>query len=424
MVIIDILLFIAALAMIALLLSNKKKTSNNSFAQQKETVELKEGLKHSRNQATLILKELQGLLTSEDSTEIDHVMDDSEVKLLAKDWWAYYEKEFKKSFERLTLMKKSKLESDMMIARQIAEIYYKVPLLKKFLKITVDKTNDAVNVLIDRFNSVSTESSQLKAEAERSIEEFSNQNQGKSFDQIIKESEDGIGSYRKLIEELVGQNKENMNRFNTVDDKLLQIFQALKSVEDIAQQNKVISINLSIEASQMGAEGKGIKVIISEIQKLNQSTNNFIQQINGIIKSFKEYNQKLVEQLNKESAGMIENIESTLRLSEQNINTLIHSYQNITALFNKMNESNQKVNQDMDAVIESLQFQDITRQQIENVIEFLHGIETGIDREKSENKLIDEVIQKNQKAIDEKIRNEFGKKLKVFDEKLVLETHK
>jgi hypothetical protein len=302
----------------------------------------------------------------------------------------------------------------------VLEIYYKIPYFEEFLRKVIDKTEEAALTLIDKFNDVSMESKKITREAGVHLENFKHDRNGKSLEDLIEDSRIAMENYSSLRETLEKMNNESLEKVKLINGKIGQVNAALKHVVEISRQNKVIYINLAIEAVKLGDKGKGIKVIVSEIQKLNENTNNFINEIDKIMVSFEEYHANLISQLDRESGKMIEKLENTSKTSEKTIDTLIQSYKSTSQLFIQLNESNNNVHQSVNKIVESLQFQDITRQQIENVIHFLTVIHESIENNKDNLDYFKLHIDDENSDIKEKIRDEFSKKVKVFDEKKIL----
>ncbi len=306
----------------------------------------------------------------------------------------------------------------------ITEVYYKIPYLVKFLKKVIEKTEAATTTLIDKFDIVLQEHNNATNEAMNNLNSFKQNEEGRSFEETIEISKKAISGYREMIDNLAKVNLDNFKSLEDIEDKINVINQTLNNIVEISNQNKIIHINLSIEAVQLGEKGKGVMVIVNEIKKLNQKTAEFILQINSIMKSFKDYNEKVIGRLSNEKDNMTKNIETTSRQSENIVNSLIVSYESTANLFIKLTNSNLKVRQSMDNVIESLQFQDITRQQIENVIDFLGEIRNRIKESESLLQYFNIKLGEEDEEIHEKIYKEFGQKAKVFDEKLILESIK
>jgi len=115
-----------------------------------------------------------------------------------------------------------------------------------------------------------------------------------------------IESLRKGITEIADTVDIATHQMNEVAMRQADVTQAAQSIEDsvdasmaiidsiqgIANQTNLLSLNASIEAARAGEAGKGFAVVASEVQNLSQSTkettNHIAQLLNGMNDAVKD----------------------------------------------------------------------------------------------------------------------------------------
>ena len=197
-------------------------------------------------------------------------------------------------------------------------------------------------------------------------------------------SENTIADNRALIDQLQGFIAQRLA--DTQDDAAANAAvagkaRALKSlvelVRRIAAQTNLLALNAAIEAARAGEAGRGFAVVADEVRKLSLETEAAVRQIDeGIL----TVTQIIDDQLkNKLAKCNIEAEQTTLERFAGQLGTLGASYEQLTQREGEMLEriglSSGRLAQMFMETMASVQFQDITRQQIEQVIKGLAHID-------------------------------------------------
>ncbi len=184
---------------------------------------------------------------------------------------------------------------------------------------------------------------------------------------------------KEQIEKLENKSMYNLNNTNLMKDVVFELQKEMKqintiteTIQNIAKQTHLLSLNATIEASRAGESGKGFTIVAKEIKDLSEQTNiqtvtirNMIQSIvintTRITDSFKEVSESADSQ-NKsvtetkasfcEIAEYIENINSKLQditdyLQEMDFqkDNLVHLVQEINTSASEIASSSNNVQQ-------------------------------------------------------------------------------
>jgi len=299
------------------------------------------------------------------------------------------------------------------------EIYFRIPYIKLFLEKVIEKTETAAMNLIEKFDVVSNENSGASRKAEESLSLLKNK-EGISFEELIHKSKDAFSEYSEMIKELQKINEYNQEESVKISHLIEQSKALLDNILNISKRNRVISLNLSIEAVKAGQTGLRFKVIVNEIQKMNAETNHLINGLSNIVNDFKNYHDKSLKAKIEKTVEIVENLGNSNKRSEEVLSLLIQSYESSANLSISLSQSTMKVNRSMDNILESLQFQDITRQQIENIIHFLAHIQEIIKTQEPLLARLGYSFEKPNQNLQKSIIEDFQKNVKIEDEKIVL----
>ncbi len=141
----------------------------------------------------------------------------------------------------------------------------------------------------------------------------------------------------------------------------------LAEIGEITERSRLIAFNMAIEAARIGSQGNGFKVIVNELRNLNDQTAVFSKRVSELLGRFKKFNESLVEKSVKDSSVVAEEVERGIQDEEKAIESLLTISNASVALSRDIEQVVETMNRDLDGVLESLQFQDITRQMVEGV---------------------------------------------------------
>lgn len=312
-------------------------------------------------------------------------------------------------------------DSTTKIKETIVRIYAKIPYLIKLLDNIRGKSEGVILNLIEKFNIVSEANAGAGRDAEKNIEFLKNVHGGKNFNEVAKDSRDAYKKTKDFTKTLIRLNKENRKKFDKIELWIKQINEMLKNIQDISEQNKVIAINSSIEAARIGEAGQGFRVLVQEIQALNSKTGNFTKEINQIMNEFEKYNQEFINEWDVQTKDVIQHIEGMLDAEEKTINKFIESFELTIRSFQELSQSTFKVEKNLDQILQSLQFEDITEQQVRHVKEFLADIYEELNNKNNYFENMKIQLNSISNELDKKIREELSQRATVMDEKNILD---
>jgi methyl-accepting chemotaxis protein len=251
-------------------------------------------------------------------------------------------------------------------------------LTKAHLEDVVNETNAAASMIIGQAQGVDQSMvsliNTLDGLRQRSVL-LSDHSRG-----TLEENAQAMGILRQYIDKrLVDVNKDyevvrDLTERSTSMTKLVQL------LKDISDKTNLLALNAAIEAARAGEHGRGFAVVADEVRKLSGQSEQAANQIGeSIVQMAKhiqaEFAGKLDQNAHKQETEVLEFLESQLTALEW-------SYKQLADLslkvFDQVGMSSEDVAKKVMELLANIQFQDITRQQIEQVIGCLADVDTHI----------------------------------------------
>jgi len=147
------------------------------------------------------------------------------------------------------------------------------------------------------------------------------------------------------------------------------VLNLLESVDGIARQTRMLSFNASIEAAHAGESGRGFAVIGDEIRKLASEVQELSKAVRERVETLTETITKNLQQESEQREQAeheaVANIGETLSALSGNLMTLV-THQRDT--LSKVESENESIAQPVMDAMGNIQFQDIVRQQLKQLI--------------------------------------------------------
>lgn len=196
-------------------------------------------------------------------------------------------------------------------------------------------------------------------------------------EQRITQNRQLIDTLDAYIQERITEGEADRERVNQVVEKTQSLQTLAELIRSIAAQTNLLALNAAIEAARAGEAGRGFAVVADEVRKLSDSTQKAVTQITeGIQVVTETIESQFAEKLSHTS---IEAERTALQRFSSQLEDLGKSYKEVTDhethVLNHLRNDSHKLAEMFMSALASIQFQDVTRQQIEQVVGALQRLD-------------------------------------------------
>jgi len=270
-----------------------------------------------------------------------------------------------------------------------------IPVLVNQLREVTQQTESAALDIGDKFMNIVERARKNTADASVVLEKFTGA-ENKEGGNAIELSKKALSDVIQSLQESIVFASQTMNEIKVMSEDTMHINKVVDEIEFIAGQTNLLALNAAIEAARAGEHGRGFAIVADEVRKLSDRSNTAAEEIRklitkietdtGVIYRNSEISVSKSFTVSEESATIVEN-------TMHKIDGMVEEVKNQLDI---LTQETQSLAKDIGNIVVSMQFQDITRQRIEHVIEPLLDFKMELE----------EMLQ-SASSIDSKI-HEFG----------------
>ncbi len=249
-----------------------------------------------------------------------------------------------------------------------------VAVLNAQMKSVIQQTEQAATDLGQRFSMIA---SRATLQAKESMNLFGDGET--SLDIVLKTTD-------TMLEGFVGdvmKSSEMALQIATIMDEVERSTKAITGmigeIEFIADQTRLLALNAAIEAARAGEHGRGFAVVADEVTKLANRSGQAANSINTMVKDVQKSTTQAMQTVESlASVDLSKTLSIKHRLDQMTRGLADRNHTLHSAVMNSKSHSDELA-RDVGQIIMALQFQDITRQKLEHVIEPLTEVRAVMD---------------------------------------------
>lgn len=273
-----------------------------------------------------------------------------------------------RSLETLLAERDENLLTHENLLRKILDL---VPAIQRQLESVINHTEQSAMQIGDKVRFIYEKAQENLSEAN----EISNQFSGKSvrgadgeerlsLSAVLSNALQLLKEMTEMLEENSNLNVEYSRSISAILENTASINKITEDIQYISDQTNLLALNAAIEAARAGEHGRGFSVVAEEVRKLsdrtNQASNDITLKVGKVNDSVQDISNSIHVNLEKTSSkkSSVDNAVANL------LQTAKESTDVFTKLVQSSVVSSESVASNIDQIVLSLQFQDITRAEI------------------------------------------------------------
>jgi methyl-accepting chemotaxis protein len=262
------------------------------------------------------------------------------------------------------------------VGKELEQIPSYNDVVRSQLNTVVTETEAAAYNVVEQLQTIDTVVTELASFMDSTTQE-SNELLGMAENRI-EHNRSLLTDLDRYIEQRLTEAAADQQRITQVVEEARSLTSLVALIKNIAKQTNLLALNAAIEAARAGEAGRGFAVVADQVRKLSSESELAVAQINQGIESVA--NSIQAQFADKLSHSNIDAERNALRKFASQLNELGISYKEVTEhetqVLISVTESSRKLSDMFMNALASIQFQDVTRQQVEQVIDALNRLDS------------------------------------------------
>ncbi|MHB0763805.1 methyl-accepting chemotaxis protein [Stutzerimonas sp. NM35] len=159
-----------------------------------------------------------------------------------------------------------------------------------------------------------------------------------AMDEVVARARERFDIVREGTESIRDVVQRSAQSVQLLDSRMGEIDEIVGLISDITTQTNLLALNAAIEAARAGEHGRGFAVVAGEVRSLAQRTAKAAEDIRTKVESLQQETRQAVSFME----GGVQNVDSSLRLTEEASSENVHLHQTVERMFDIIKQLNER----------------------------------------------------------------------------------
>jgi methyl-accepting chemotaxis protein len=249
--------------------------------------------------------------------------------------------------------------------------------MSKQLKQTSQQIENSVVEVCSNFQAIAQRATLTVSRTANFLSDKGNRDSRKqSFEGLIQNCTGTLVKILNTTEEAGEVSRRAIDRIHQMDKASELINKALTQLEQIDRENKMLAMNMRIEAAHAGRAGAGFAVVAVEVVSQTERSQQVTSEVKDLITGLRALANSTLTDLKQMNERDLKRVEECRREVDDSLRDMQIAHNDMKTVLTESTDDGALLANDIGAAVRGLQFQDRTSQQIAHVVEdleTLHG---------------------------------------------------
>jgi methyl-accepting chemotaxis protein len=251
-----------------------------------------------------------------------------------------------------------------------------IPVMTNQLTEVVEQTEAAALDIGDRFMNIVQRARSQSGRASGAFDRFSG---SRREDSLIDLSKTALSDVIVSLSGVSDISKQTLGYVRSIVQSMGNIKHTVAEIEYIADQTNLLALNAAIEAARAGEHGRGFAVVADEVRKLSSRSNEAAERIQKLIKEVDSRIEEIYSNTERSTEDTLRKSSDAGMVVDETLNRVDTVMADTKTDLDELTRETESLATDISRIVTSMQFQDITRQRIEHVVDPLMSLKEDIE---------------------------------------------